>query len=212
MSIINRLFGRDDKFYDLLRTSAAQAQKGATSLVQLVQGLSLTGLDALRSEVEQSRRAHKRISQQITEELCATFVTPLEREDIEVLNEAIYKISKTIEKVSDRLVICPPGSRVEPLSKQIALLEQGTIVLAQMVQEMSGRKHSDLIRASYERIQAIEGDADRVMNELLRDLYQGDADARSVVFSKDIYELLEKAVDRCRDAGGILFHITLKNS
>jgi hypothetical protein len=85
-------------------------------------------------------------------------------------------------------------------------------VVAEMVNEMSARKHSDLIRGSYDRIQAIEGDADRIMNELLRDLYQGEADARSIVFSKDIYELLEKAVDRCRDAGSILFHITLKNA
>jgi len=32
------------------------------------------------------------------------------------------------------------------------------------------------------------------------------------VFLKDIYELLEKGVDRCRDARGVLFEIVLKNS
>jgi uncharacterized protein Yka (UPF0111/DUF47 family) len=33
-----------------------------------------------------------------------------------------------------------------------------------------------------------------------------------VVFWKDIYELLEKGVDRCRDAGAIIFEIVLKNA
>lgn len=212
MSIIHRLFGRDDNFYRLLQDSAGEAQKGAAALVRLVNRLDQGAVDALRTEVDQSRRDHKRISQQITEQLCATFVTPLEREDIEVLNTAVYKISKTLEKIADRLVICPPGLNLEPLKKQLALLEQGTGVVAEMVGEMSARKHSELVRGSYERIQAIEADADRVMNELLRDLYQGEADARGVVFSKDIYELLEKAIDRCRDAGSILFHITLKNA
>ena len=50
------------------------------------------------------------------------------------------------------------------------------------------------------------------MNELLRDLYHGNSDARAVVFWKDIYELFEKAVDRCRDAGYVVFHVVLKNS
>lgn len=50
------------------------------------------------------------------------------------------------------------------------------------------------------------------MNELLRALYHGTADARAVVFWKDIYELLEKAIDRCRDAGYVVFHVALKNS
>jgi uncharacterized protein Yka (UPF0111/DUF47 family) len=51
------------------------------------------------------------------------------------------------------------------------------------------------------------------MNEQLRDLYtRTDTDARQVVFWKDIFELLEKGVDRCRDAGYVVFHIILKNS
>ena len=50
------------------------------------------------------------------------------------------------------------------------------------------------------------------MNELLRGLYQGEADARTVVFWKDIYELLEKGIDRCRDAGYVVFHVALKYS
>ena len=68
------------------------------------------------------------------------------------------------------------------------------------------------VRDAYERLQSIEGDADKLMNELLRELYQGDVDARMVVFWKDIYELLEKGIDRCRDAGYVVFHVTLKYS
>ena len=48
----------------------------------------------------QARRKDKRIAEQITEELCKTFVTPLEREDIEALSVALYQIPKTAEKFS----------------------------------------------------------------------------------------------------------------
>jgi hypothetical protein len=50
------------------------------------------------------------------------------------------------------------------------------------------------------------------MVELLRDLYAGEKDAVSVIALKDLYDLLEKVIDRCRDAGNVIFHIVLKNS
>jgi uncharacterized protein Yka (UPF0111/DUF47 family) len=45
---------------------------------------------------------------------------------------------------------------------------------------------------------------------LLRDLYQGNVYAKEVVVLKDIYELLERASDHCRDAGKVVYQIALK--
>jgi uncharacterized protein Yka (UPF0111/DUF47 family) len=212
MTALQRFFGRDDKFYHLLDSSSAEAQLGAGILVRLVAAINKEPLDAILGDLDQSRRKHKRISQEITEQLCTTFATPLEREDIEALSTSLYKISKTIEKIGERLTLCPPDINIDPVGRQVALLEQGTAVLAKMTHELHSKRHGELIRDSYERIQTIEGDADRVMNELLRDLYHGQGEARTVVFFKDIFELLEKGVDRCRDAGSVIFHIVLKNS
>ena len=139
-------------------------------------------------------------------------MTPIEREDIEALNSALYKISKNVEKIAERLTISPAGVDVATVGRQLELLEQGAGVVAKMVAELQKKSHGEDIKGEYERLQAIEGDADRVMNELLRALYHGSADARAVVFWKDIYELLEKAIDRCRDAGYVVFHVALKNS
>ena len=48
--------------------------------------------------------------------------------------------------------------------------------------------------------------------ELLRAVYSGKYDGVQALFLKDVYELLERAVDRCRDAGNVITHIVLKNS
>jgi uncharacterized protein Yka (UPF0111/DUF47 family) len=50
------------------------------------------------------------------------------------------------------------------------------------------------------------------MVELYRDLFNGQHPPLQVIFLKDLYELLERVIDRCRDAGNILSHIVLKNS
>jgi hypothetical protein len=50
------------------------------------------------------------------------------------------------------------------------------------------------------------------MMELYRDLFSGRYDAVKVIVLKDLYELLEKVIDRCRDAGNVISQIVLKNS
>src|SRR5258708_3716130 len=107
MTPIQRLFRRDDKFYLLLDASAAEAQKGAAALSRLVSQLNQSPIETILADIDQSRRKHKRIGQEISEQLFKTFVTPLEREDIEELSNALYKISKSILKTCHRLLTVP---------------------------------------------------------------------------------------------------------
>jgi uncharacterized protein Yka (UPF0111/DUF47 family) len=212
MSALQRIFGRDTKFYDLLESGAAAAKQSASILVALFPKLSAGVTNDVLSDLAQERRKHKRISQRTTEELCQNFVTPLEREDIEALSTALYKITKTVEKIGERLLISPSGTDLNVVSRQITMLEKSAEVVVAMVHELRAKSHGEEIRDAYERLQTIEGDADKLMNELLRELYHGSSDARVVVFWKDLYELLEKGIDRCRDAGYVVFHVALKYS
>ena len=50
------------------------------------------------------------------------------------------------------------------------------------------------------------------MPSVYQDLYSGRYGAVQAIFLKDLYELLEKAIDRCRSAGNIISLIVLKNS
>ena len=59
---------------------------------------------------------------------------------------------------------------------------------------------------------ALKGEADKLILEVYRELYSGRHDAVKVVMLKDLYDLLEKVIDRCRDAGIVIYHIVLKNS
>lgn len=212
MSALQRIFGRDTKFFDLLEGGAAAAKQSATILVALSPRLNSEASYDVLTDLAQARRKHKRISRETTEELCKNFVTPLEREDIEALSTALYKITKTVEKIGERLIIGPSGIDLSTVSRQITMLEKAAEVVVSIVNQLRAKSHGEEIRDAYEQLQAIEGDADKLMNELLRGLYHGSTDARVVVFWKDLYELLEKGIDRCRDAGYVVFHVALKYS
>jgi uncharacterized protein Yka (UPF0111/DUF47 family) len=212
MSALDKLFGKDTRFYDLLEGSAAAAQASTVELARLLPQLTGENPEELLTGVAHCRRKHKRLSQDTTEALCKTFVTPLEREDIEALSAALYKITKNVEKIAERLLISPAGVEAARFQRQLKMLESAADLVVKMVGHLRVKSHGEQIRDEYELLQAIEGDADKLMNELLRDLYHGTVDARIVVFLKDLYELIEKGIDRCRDAAYVVFHVALKYS
>ncbi len=212
MSFIQKLLGRDEKFFDLLETSANEARTSANLLATLLAQMGKPEFTATLGDLSQSRRRHKKLSLSITQELCNTFVTPLEREDIEALSNALYRVPKTTEKIGERLAICPSQFTSDIVGKQVALLVQATDVVAEMVGGLRKQVHGSVIQEAYEKLQTIEGDADKVMVGLLKDLFHGNVDAKEVIILKDIYELLERDIDCCRDAGKVLFQVALKYS
>src|SRR5450755_48660 len=212
MFSIQKLLGQDGKFFDLLEASAQQADASVHHLVALLGKLEHHDSPASLEEFVNSRRKDKLITQELTEQLCKTFITPLEREDIQALAAALYKIPKTVEKIGERILICPGDLHGRSFRKHLDLLDQAAEAVLAMVKEL--RKGIDAVKAreANARLQAIEGDADKLELEMLRELYHSDSDAKHVLFLRDIYELLEKVIDRCRDAGNIILQVVLKYS
>jgi uncharacterized protein Yka (UPF0111/DUF47 family) len=210
MFSIRKLLGQDEKFFDLLEASAQQADSSVHELVALLaqveHGASPQSLEAF----VHSRREDKRITQELTEQLCKTFITPLEREDIQALAAALYKIPKTVEKIGERILICPQDLHGRSFAKQVEFLDRAAEAVLAMVKEL--RKGTDIatVRDMNDNLQAIEGDADKLELDLLRDLYHGNYDTKHMIFLRDLYDLLEKVIDRCRDAGNIVLQVVLK--
>jgi uncharacterized protein Yka (UPF0111/DUF47 family) len=90
--------------------------------------------------------------------------------------------------------------------------EEAIEIVVTMVSELRKKLHLERIKELNAKLQQIEGDADKLMLECLQVLYTTEKDAVVVIILKDLYDLMEKVVDRCRDAGNVIAHIVLKNS
>ena len=209
MISIQKLLGKEDKFFDLLEASATESLHSVQMLVKYLQHPEqLRTLD----EFIALRRKDKSITAQITEAVCTHFVTALEKEDIEALSKSLYKVPKTVEKIAERLLLAPKGLHGVDLSKQGALLEQAAGMVLKMIQTLRKGMSLQQIQTFNEELQAFEGEADEVLVELLRELYSGRYQPLQAMYLKDLFELLERVADRCRDAGNVITHIVLKNS
>jgi uncharacterized protein Yka (UPF0111/DUF47 family) len=209
MFSLQQLFGKGDRFQALLESAAKEAHESARLVIELIQ--SPGSADKLDSLV-MARRKEKRITEQISEELVKTFVTGLEREDIEALSLALRKIPKTAEKFAERWIIAAPHLEGVQFTKQAEIMERSTQAVLDMVTQLRNMQHLEKLKEINDKLQYLEGEADKLMLDLLKELYSGKYDALRAIVIRDLYELMEKMIDRCRDAGNVVLHIVLKNS
>ena len=96
-------------------------------------------------------------------------------------------------------------------ARLVAMLEQAANVVVEMVNDL---RHMNLDRmtALNEKLRSLENEADRLMLELYRDIYSGRLDNLQMFLLKEFFEILEKAIDRCREAGVVAYQIVLKHS
>lgn len=209
MFSLQKLFGKGDKFHELLEAAAGEAHESVRLVIELMKSPRDTNTF---DDLVLARRKEKKISEQISEELVQTFVTGLEREDIEALARGLYKIPKSAEKLAERLLMA--GKHVEGIdfSRQAEMMEKATDSVLLMIKQLHAMEDLEKIKGFNDKLQYVEGEADKIMNDLLRDLYSGKHEALRAIVLRDIYELIEKVIDRCRDIGNVVMYIVLKNS
>lgn len=209
MFSLQTIFGKGDKFYGLLEASSATARESAKALCELLE--TPPGQRSLE-KFKLTRQREKGLADQISSELVNTFVTALEREDIESLSNVLYKIPKVVEKFAERFTLASERIGDVDFLPRAKMLERCCEVLEEMVGQLRKGMNIETSKGLNDRMQAIEAEADRLILELYRDTYRNETDPMRYMILKDLFEMLEKAIDRCRDAGNVVHHIILKNS
>ncbi|HMN34757.1 MAG TPA: DUF47 family protein [Chiayiivirga sp.] len=208
MFSLQTIFGKGDLFYGLLEAAAEAAVQSADALQRLVRD---KGAEATLTDFKLAREREKDVSEKISQALVDIFITPLEREDIEALGNAIYRIPKTIEKFADRYALA--GEKLHPIEfgPRADMLKEAAELVLEMVRLLPKMRLEETKRL-HDRLRNVEAEADRLMLETYREVYSGMHDSLEILLIKDFFELLEKAIDRCREAGVVCYQIVLKHS
>ena len=208
MFSLQTIFGSGQQFYTLLDEAAQAAHDSAKALHTMMKATDRQpALDAFKL----ARLRERAASDKIGKALVDSFITPIEREDIEALGSALYKIPKQVEKFADRYSLAIQHLEGIDFAPRAAMLEQAASVVVEMVHEIK-KMNIDRMTSLNEKLRAIENEADRLMLELYRDIYSGRLDHLHMFLLKEFFEILEKAIDRCREAGVVAYQIVLKNS
>jgi uncharacterized protein len=206
---LQRLLSGDDRAFDLLEGSAQQARAAIQNIMVLLRSpQSQPALDALDA-VRQKEMLH---THELTDYLCRTFITPLEREDLESLSKVLHKIPVTAKKFAVRYGFAGRNAEVLDFSQHLELLEQAADLVVLAVKELRLGTQLDSIRQLNQRLQRVEGDADKLMLASLKKIFRTDYDPVQVLLLKELLELLEKIFDHCRDIGNVVLRTILKHA
>src|SRR6478609_6743863 len=113
MISFQRLLGREDEFFGLLESSASECVASIEARVR-----------------------DKEVTQKLEEMLIHTFVTPIEREDLEELAEKLYKIPKTVEKFAERYALVVDRVADVPFEMHAQAISEAMHLLLQMVRAL----------------------------------------------------------------------------
>ena len=208
MFSLQTIFGSGQQFYTLLDEAAQAAYDSTKALHSMMKATDRQpALDAFKLARQRERAASDKIGHALVD----SFITPIEREDIEALGSALYKIPKQVEKFADRYSLAVKHLEGIDFAPRAAMLEQAASVVVDMVHDLQ-KMNIDRMTVLNDKLRALENEADRLMLELYRDIYSGRLDNLQMFLLKEFFEILEKAIDRCREAGVVAYQIVLKNS
>ena len=163
--------------------------------------------------IDEAEHAADRITAEAIRLLHKTFITPLDREHIHQLVNAMDDICDLIQDTTETLTLYDVRN-ITPETAQLADIALKCCERVKDVVELVGAKsHSfEAIMKTCEEIDRLESDADRVMRSAVSRLFRDEQDVREIIKMKAIYELLEAITDRCLDVANLAEGISLEHS
>jgi uncharacterized protein Yka (UPF0111/DUF47 family) len=209
-SLLRFILPREDHFYAFLEQQAAAADRAAQVLLRLKQ--DGTQVAAIRDEVQKIEHEGDQIAHAMIEALGRTFVTPIDREDLQRLSKRLDDILDLANATARACVLFGVDRPTKPMTLLVDKLAECTGVLNRCVPLLRQRAYIQLITACRE-VNHYEKDGDAVFRDALSHLFHDPAvDAKTILREREILEDLEKAINRCDQVADLLTTVAVKNS
>ena len=223
MKLKDWLVPREEKFFEILEEQSQIVNEGAEALVAMLQRYDeavRAGADAPGGPL--SVRAHKRRIKEIehrgdlkTHELYtalnATFITPLDREDISGLASALDDILDFTYDTAKHLYLYEVKHPPKEMLEVAMLLRDQTLLLQEAFRILPDPAKRDTLKTKLVEIHSLENQADELTDRMKADLFHSD-DVKHILKMKDILEYIETATDKCEDAADVLRDILVKHA
>jgi len=209
--MFGRLLPKEGRFFDLFNAHAAQVVRAAHELKALTEHYE--DREQHMRLIDDAEHAADRITAETIRLLHKTFITPLDRDHIHQLVNAMDDICDLIQDTSESLSLYDVKA-ITPDAARLADISVKCCERVKDVVELLGRQDRkfEAILKTCEEIDRLESDADRVMRSAVSKLFREEKDVREVMKMHAIYQLLESITDRCLDVANLAEGISLENS
>jgi uncharacterized protein Yka (UPF0111/DUF47 family) len=203
------LLPKDTTFFDTFEKLSSHAVSSAEHLRTLAQ--SFPNIEGEIQRIRQEEHGADELAHACLDRLDRTFITPFDREDIHSLVGELDDIIDGIDALAKRVPLYHVKKMEGTFIKQTDVLVRATIAVREAVAVLrKSRKLSDLSERLIE-IHHLESLGDDNHHAAISELFGDDADPLRALRWKELYDLIEDAIDGCEDVGNTLERIVLKN-
>ncbi|MFC4768264.1 DUF47 domain-containing protein [Effusibacillus consociatus] len=203
------MFKKQNQFFDMLVqvTENISAAAGAFQI-----GLkSYQNGEQLFTVIKSYEAAGDEYTHQIIRALNATYMTPIDREDILALATKLDDILDGMEAASNRFDMFHIQSVDNYMIDFAANIVDCAAQLEQAMKALQKRKMLE-IRQYTVRINELENVGDKLMRDSVKSLFARTVDPVEIIKLKEVYEVLEGVSDSCEDVADILESIVMTNA
>src|SRR5215207_8903014 len=198
---------RERRFYDLFEEQAATIVRSAGLLERAL--ADAANLHTCQPEIKALETRGDEITHEIVSTLNRTFVTPFDHEDIYALASGLDDILDYIEEVADTANLYGITTIPEPARELTRLLTLAVAQLEQAIGKLESGKGIDEHSAEAHRLEDV---GDSTSRRAIAELFSDQHPLLEVIKLKDLYGLLEDALDRCETVANVLEGIATKNA
>jgi predicted phosphate transport protein (TIGR00153 family) len=197
----------DKEIIDKLEAQSANLVKATSALVELI--ANYDNIVERKEAIKELEHKGDEITHDLYTIIDKTFVTPLDREDISKLTGAVDEILDYTDGTAERFLlfkIREPTPFMVELAKTLMSASQEVHLLMTRLRRF--KNAGDLIEHC-RRISKYEHEADTIYRKAIAELFETN-DPILIIKLKEIYEVLEGALDRCADVSDVFEDIALK--
>jgi predicted phosphate transport protein (TIGR00153 family) len=200
------LVPKEQDYFRLFSDLAANLDEAAQLLVKFMEDYGQA--KAIGAAILEHEHVGDKILHDIVKRLNRSFITPIDREDIYDLVATMDEVLDNIEQATDAMVLYRVQAPTDYARRQAEVIAKAAAVLHQLIDDLE--KRTDLMERVIS-INSLENEGDRIVRDAIAALFDDDIDAREIIKWKDIYELLESAIDECEHVANVIESIVLKH-
>jgi hypothetical protein len=205
--LLQRFLPHEETFFNLFAKQADNIHLGAKALQQMLS--HYTGVPEQVQNIKAIEHEGDEITHSIFTKLNQTFITPFDREDIHELCSQLDDVIDLIDAAGSRFVLYRVDS-VRPGTLDLVK------VLVSATSEVSAAVHAletpDSALKHCIEINRYENESDRICRTLIAQLFEEEKDSVQIIKWKEIYEVIETAVDKCEDVANVIEGVILKSA
>lgn len=206
--VVRWLLPKEDHFYEFLQKQAQVAHDAALVLREFVDADS--GAE-VRTRVQELEHKGDELFHGLEEALAKTFVTPIDREDLQKLSSELDDILDLINSAVRAASLYGVERPTEAMKRQFELLVECTRIINDAMVYLRKSDYEKLIEV-IRGVRKLEKDADTAFREAMSHLFKSEEiDAKRLLREKEVLEGLENALDHCDRFAGTLANLAVKH-